>query len=364
MVALKKKLVLVLSILLIFSSCLFFSSCGCSNDEYYNTNNTGDVLDLSSYFDPNLPDGTVEFTHPIMDFEDFERIIPLGKISPPGHTFPTDHIYFVTKGFGSLVYAPARGKILHIGEPGMYGDCDIRIGITNKITYYIGHVFISEGLEVGDIVEVGAQIGTNGNTSCVDFGLINKDVNNVFISQNYPVATLYGDKPLTYYAEPLRSQLYALVKPVQPVEEPDYVYDGGVTDGEFALDQAGTLLGNWFREDCLRPDGWYEWEDTLSFGYDIFYTDQIWIGIGTYSNTFAIKNEDNPINPEDVSVESGIVTYYIYNANNTNKGLPTGDPMGVMLVQMLSDSRIKLEIFEGITSGPSEFTGNASYYVR
>ena len=358
MINLKKIVVLAFCFLIVLSSSLFiFSGCGGDNND--GDNNTGE--DLSTYFDSTLPTGTIEFTDYILDSENFDRIIPLGQMNPPGHTFPTDHIYWVLNGSAKPVYAPTGGKILYIGEPSAYGDSDIRIGVTSTMSYYLGHIFISEGLQVGDIVLSGDQIGTSGNTSCVDFGVINKDIDNGFINTKYPVVTLYGDKPLSYYVEPLRTQLYALVKPAQRTEEP--VYIGTVTDGEFALDQLGTLCGNWLLEGCLT-DGWYEWTDTLAFGYDVFYTNQIRIGIGTYSNAFAIKNTDSPIDPKEVSVASGTVAYYLYNANNTSAGVPTGDRTGLMMVQMLSDTRIRLEIFEDTTSTSREFTSTASYYVR
>lgn len=343
---------------------LIFILCGCNGhheDEPYD-DNTDDIL--LSYFDSSLPDGTIEFSHCIVNLEDFDRIIPLGQINPPGHCFPTDHIYFVLNSIERPVFAPVGGKILCIEKTGMYGDGAIRIGVTNTMTYYLGHIFVDEELQVGDTVLEGDQIAISGNTSCVDFGLMNKNINNGFLSKKHPPSTLYGDKPLSYYIEPLRSQLYGLVKAPQPADSPDYVYDGEVTDGEFVLDKAGTLCGNWFREGCFRPDGWYEWEDTLSFGYDVYYPNQIRIASGKYYNGFAINNEDNPIDPKDVCVASGVVAYYLYNANNTSEGVPTTGRSGLMMVQLLSDTRIKLEIFDDTESQSREFTDAALYYQR
>ncbi len=349
----------------------FFKKEG--NNDYFD-NNTSDTI--TQYFDSSLPDGTMEFTNSILNAEDFERIIPLGNINPPGHTFPTDHIYFVLTAIinpdnlddpNNLrpVFAPTAGKILYIEETGMYGDGSIRVGVTNTMTYYLGHIFVDESLKVGDTVLAGAQLGISGNTSCVDLGVLNKNINNGFLSQKLPFTTIYGDKPLSYYGEPLRSELYALVKPPTPTEEPDYVYDGGVTDGEFAIDKLGSLRGQWFREGGYLPSGWYEWDVMLSFGYDVYYKNQIRIALGSYSNAFAISSEDGPVDPKDVSVASGVVTYYLYNANNTSKGLPpTTARSGLMIVQMLSDTRIKLEIFDDTTSTTRAFTSAALYYVR
>lgn len=342
---------------------LFFIACN------KNDNNGDDIINtnydpLTNYFDSSLPTIRFEFTHLIMNLEDFDRIIPLGQINPPGHTFPTDHIYFVLKGLQKPVYAPVGGKILNIEESGMYGDGAIRIGVTNSMTYYLGHIFVDSNLKVGDVILGGDEIAVSGNTSCVDFGLINKNIDNGFLSQKLPPTTIYGDKPLSYYVEPLRSQLYELVKAPQPVEEFDYIYDQNVTDGEFAIDKLGTLCGNWFQEGKFRADGWYDWDITLAFGYDVYYPNQIIIGIGTSYNAFAIKNEDNHIRPENVSVANGAVAYYLYNASNTSKGIPYSSRTGLMMVQMLSDTRIKIEIFDDITSDKREFTNAALYYQR
>lgn len=198
----------------------------------------------------------------------------------------------------------------------------------------------------------------------MDFGVVNKDINNGFLNTKHPPTTIYGDKPLAYYIEPLLSELYELVTAPQPSEDPDYVYDQDVTDGEFAIDQLGTLRGNWFLKGGFRTDGWYDWENTLAFGYDVLYPNQIIIGSGKYNNPFVLNNNDNPVRPENVNTASGIVTYYLYNAFNTSKGLPTGSRTGLMIVQMLSNTEIKLEIFNDTTSISREFTNSALYYER
>lgn len=348
----------------LFLVALIFPACSCSNNGDNDDYTYHDDI-LLQYFDSTMPDGTLEFTHSILNFGDFGRIMPLGNINPPGHTFPTDHIYFVSS-YRVPVYAPSQGKILFIEDAGMYGDGAIIVAVTNTLTYYLGHIFVDEEFKVGDTVLAGTQIGLSGNTSCVDFGLLNKDIDNGFISDKMPLTTKYGDKPLLRYTEPLRSQLYALVKPPTPntVEYPDFTYDGDVTDGEFAVDVAGTLSGNWIQEGKINSGGWYEWEDTLSFGYDMYYPDKIVIGSGKYYNAFILKNEDNPIRPENANTTLGKISYYLYSASNTVAGIPTGPRTGIMIVQMLSDNRIKLEIFEDTVSTSRDFTNEALYYSR
>lgn len=364
----KKIIIWALCILFVISGTIFtifmFIENGNNDGGGGDTGGTDEIM--LQYFDSTMPVGEIQFTHPVMNENDFVRIIPLGNINPPGHSFPTDHIYFVLNGFACSVFAPAGGKVLFIEEPGMYGDSAIRVSVTNSMTYYLGHIFVNENLEVGDTITAGDEIAISGNTSCVDFGLLNKDINNGFLSSNLPLTTIYGDKPLSYYTEPLRTQLYdSVTAPTpNPAEYPDYVYDENVTDGEFAIDELGALVGNWFMEGGIRLDGWYDWDKTLAFGYDVYYPEQIRIGCGLYQYAFALKNEDNPTRPEDVSTSSGIVTYYLYNASNTTIGLPTAGRIGIMVVQMLSDVRIKLQVFEDTTSTSREFTSEALFYIR
>ncbi len=352
---------LVLNIIFLFI--LTFIISGCTHNEVTDTTEYIEASPLTDYFDPSLPEGTIEFTNLILDIDAFNRIIPLGQINPPGHTFPTDHIYFVLSKYSQPVYAPVSGKVLFIDEPGDYGDRAIRIGVTKTMSYYLGHILISDGLEVGDMVVSGEQIGVTGNTSCVDFGVLNLNIVNQFLNTNYPRTTIYGDKPLSFYTEPLKTQLYSLVLPHEALDT-TYTYDGGVTDGTFVYDINGTLSGNWFRESYLDENDWYEWADTLSFCYDVYYTDQIRIAIGTWYNAFAINNDDSPLKPEEANTASGIITYYLYNANNTTYGLPTDtQPMAVMLVQMISDTRIKVEIFD-FANASGDFSSAATFYVR
>lgn len=253
---------------------------------------------------------------------------------------------------------------MYIDEPSDYGDRGIRIGVTNTICYYLGHIIIDEDIKVGDNIEAGEQIGITGNTACVDLGVINKNIDNGFLSSLLPLSTIYGDKPLTYYVESLKTQFYSLVKPAPPVDNHDYIYDIGVKDGEFALDKAGTLQGNWYQEGGFRPDGWYDWDITLSFGYDVYFPDQILIASGKYDYAFATKLEDNPKRPDEVSVEDGLVTYYIYDSRSTINAVPYGDRVGILLVQMLSDTKIRLEVLENSTIESSQFTNASLYYIR
>lgn len=68
--------------------CALVAGCSCSGDRYYFEGGTDDIL--LTYFDPDLANGTLEFSHSIMNEGDFDRIIPLGQINQPvTHSLPT-----------------------------------------------------------------------------------------------------------------------------------------------------------------------------------------------------------------------------------------------------------------------------------
>ncbi len=266
------------------------------------------------------------------------------------------------KGSNRVIFAPAAGKILEIRLDTSGSDDVVKIGVTNTMTYYLDHIYLDPGFAVGDWVQAGDSLGLSGGAAAVDLGLMNKNVSNGFLHANYPPSTLYGDAPLKYYESPLKESLYALVK---PTGEP--AYDSafwGVKDGKFVFDQPGRLIGNWFRE---GTDG-YMFADHLSFCYDFFYTDQLRIAIGkdnaTQCKLFAVKG---PLlessKPENVIADQR-TAFQLYNGNNVNSGEPAGTRIGLMMVEMVADDRIKIEIFNDETSNFLPFTSAACYYIR
>lgn len=71
---------------------------------------------LSAKFSSEIPaceDKAVLFTNLPMDLSDLRVIVPLGNLNPPGHTFPTKHLYFV--GYGDT---EGKTKETNIYSPG------------------------------------------------------------------------------------------------------------------------------------------------------------------------------------------------------------------------------------------------------
>ena len=60
----------------------------------------------------------------------------------------------------------------------------------------------------------------------------------------------------------------------------------------------------------------------------------------------------------DVSVQSGRIVYRLMYLQSTNA------QRGLMVVQMLSDTRIRVQIFPGADLQTADFDANARIYVR
>lgn len=64
------------------------------------------------------------------------------------------------------------------------------------------------------------------------------------------------------------------------------------------------------------------------------------------------------LRPADVTVASGKVSYRLMYSESTTI------QYGLMLVQMLSDTQIRIEVFVGSTAATAEFDANAHIYNR
>ena len=110
--------IVVLVILIVGSGYVFIFSK--DKQESFSASTTKIFSDIKDKFTPypKCPaDLTGILTTPLMDPEKISALIPLGNISPPGHTSPADHIYFATKETGKIpVYAPVDSWITEVTE--------------------------------------------------------------------------------------------------------------------------------------------------------------------------------------------------------------------------------------------------------
>lgn len=95
------------------------------------------------------------------------------------------------------------------------GDMKVQVQMTGEFSYYLDHVILDAGIGVGTQVTAGQRLGQ----------------------------TLHTDSPFKYFAEPLKSQLYAKVRRNAPDK-----------DGRIDYDVRSRLIGNWFHESVAIAD--------------------------------------------------------------------------------------------------------------
>ena len=303
------------------------------------------------------PDALI-FRASLVDPAVVDFILPLGNLNPPGHTLPTNHIYFYV-GFtrpqnrGVQVVAPGEGTVQGIFSNA--ADARVFVRVNATFSYYVDHVVLDGDIREGMRLTAGQRLGTSGpNSFGVDLGVTNTSRTLAFVTPaRYSVDTLNADAPLKYYDEPLRGQMYSMVR-----------RDGADKDGKIDFDIAGHLSGNWFHEglsmsESTLPAGWAR---HLAFVYDNVQPNLPCISIGGtlgLVGVFVVDPADVPF--ENVAPESGVVRYTLRFGGLL--GAPTGSPVGTLLVQMLDASRIRVEAFSG-TNPPGAFTAAAQIYIR
>jgi hypothetical protein len=299
----------------------------------------------------SFPAGALSLTVSPIDQSTIRWITPLGNLNPPGHTLPTDHIYFYfanpNAGESAVarrttVYAPGPGTVTWVLGGAAGQETKILVRQTATHSYYLDHLIPSFAITRDMALTAGQSLGTTGSAFAIDLGVLDDTRTVGFLNPaRYTNSdALHADAALKYYAEPVRSQLYARVQRMGPD-----------LDGTTNYDVAGRLSGNWFSTATAAP---------VSFAYDTWDPARVLISIGTGSvlGVFGIAAGDPA--PRDVSVATGVVLYTITRTYN-GPSPPTGGATSWMLVQMTDDTRMRLEMF---ASRPVDFTGNARTFSR
>lgn len=299
----------------------------------------------------NLPAGTLSLKVSPIDQAAIRWITPLGNLNPPGHTIPTDHIYFyfadpdareTAEGRRTDFFAPGDGVVAtFLGAVG--AESKVFIRQTSTFTYYLDHLIPSVPLERGTVVTAGQRLGTSGSAFGVDLGVINDSLTLGFlVPGRYLGDTLHADAPLKYFTEPLRSQLYARVQRM-----------GGDLDGRIDYDIAGRLSGNWF----LGSSG------VVAFAYDTYDPSSVRIAtnVGAITGVFGIAPGD-PL-PREVSMASGRVLYTLSRAITGPPKPGTGGTIAYMLVEMTDATHLRMQAFPA-GAVPADFTVAAATYSR
>ena len=133
-------------------------------------------------------------------------------------------------------------------------------------------------------------------------------------------------------------------------------------DGRTDFGVRGKLVGDWFHS-SLANDSAYVigtstgWSKSISFAYDWFsHAPRISIG-GTISAPGAFSIATSDPDPATVSVSSGLVAYQCASVLGLSQS-------GWVLVQMITDERMRVEYFASPAARPTAFTSAAQEYVR
>jgi hypothetical protein len=217
------------------------------------------------------------FTHYPIDMDRLEYIVPLGNLNPPGHTYPTDHMYFFTNDTaypdGFEIYAPGALIITNIEKviynppqvAGVTTDYTIDFSVCSKVSGIFGHVNnLSSTLssKVGDFgspdqsyeidgrtytvykkrtyikVAAGQLLGKAGIGGGYDFWLKDTRVTNNWINNEFVRHSKNIVCPLDYFREDLRLNLTARLGGWQGINPPGYC-------GRITYDVPDTAQGIW-----------------------------------------------------------------------------------------------------------------------
>ncbi|MFN7983486.1 MAG: hypothetical protein U0Q11_16680 [Vicinamibacterales bacterium] len=325
------------------------------------------VLSAACAHGPTSPDSaapttsseTLVFRASPFDEADIRFIVPLGNLNPPGHTFPSDHIYFYNRippapaTTPAPVYAPGDGTVQFILSSGVESQIGVRVG---RFIYYLDHIVLDPAVRIGATLTAGQRIGETGSVAYgIDLGVINESKNVAFINPlRYPGTTVHGDAPLPYFEEPLRGRLYNRVQRVGPD-----------LDGRFDFDEAGKLVGNWFLEgtpvsESANPTAWSR---HLAFVFDNYDPSRVRVAIGgslPVIGAFAVAG--NGPDPRTITPASGKVTYRLLMPGAA--GDAPGSQRAVLAVQMLDASTLIVDVVDSSTASDLDLGAAARRYVR
>ncbi|MBI2660428.1 hypothetical protein HYX07_04665 [Candidatus Woesearchaeota archaeon] len=356
----------------------------------------------------------VVFTSLPLDIEDITAVEPQGELTNSGHVTPGDHAGFQYDAKTKInVYAMADGYIKRVERNRPFGELkskNYHVYIEFSCSMFASYVHVTEiapeileaspefkrldsleevpdnersiwpniPIKAGQIIGKANEWGLLGmliaDTKVTLPGFANPEK---YKGEDWK---MHAVPPFDYFTPELKSQL---MEKNPRKKEPK----GGKID----FDVPGKLSGNWFLEGtdyagskekipiyCGNQLCPY-WSGHLAFVYDFVDPDQARVSFGDYSGWYPqgpygmkgnadfakISAEDGLVNLELVSIddignECGFVTQgkplCTRNSNNV---------VGIILVQMLDNNKIKVELFPGKTASEvAGFTGKAKVYER
>jgi hypothetical protein len=332
--------------------------------------------------------------------------VPVGQMSPSGHTFPVDHQYlYINGGFGQTVYknptlvAPADMHVTYIHSgtttpPGL-ADYTIEYSVCAEVYGQFGHVAsiapsllaqagaIDQGCTtyspspgstvatcqtklLAILVHAGDVIGTAGgdppHAIALDFSLWDSRITPLIFANparwamNNDSFDAYHDVAASdYFAEPVKSQVAAMLS----------TYDGSVhrtippLGGTIGVDIAGTAMGHWFNPtQPVNPE-----TPHLAIAPDNVNPNMVGFSIGQSQPGWTLAlQEFTPANSGNVNRNPAQVTadgnIYCYESPG----------FWILLLKMPTSTTLQLEARQGNVTcagaAPWTFTGASFTYSR
>jgi hypothetical protein len=331
--------------------------------------------------------------------EDFYLFVNLGHMNPPGHTFPSAHGGFYLSDYMQKrpIFSPADMRIIrfkiaeHVGKG--YSDYTIEMAVNDgQFKIMLGHVSsihpallaqappledgecesYSSGLDsfrtcmqwVDIPVSAGDTLGEAGGNPgqfALDFGVYNRAIDHEWqcerlLEYDYPWAV----SPMDYFTDEINAILIPITgdglcgSTVMRTKPP--------IGGQVNFNAPGTAQGIWFKKGApLFPE-----DQHIALVYHNADPDVPIISVGTSqtglpSGEYSFTSADTGLANRhfiDVVPNGQVYTYLIHYP------CPAWFFEYVLLVQMISETEIKIEK-QVVTAGPPwEFTDNAVEYER
>jgi len=331
-----------------------------------------------------------------MDLSKLDSISPLGGITPPEHTQPTDHMYFMFKydhgderydvvapgdivvtslGYGgeiengqykntdfSIDFSPCKGlsfRLSHINT--LQGVLKSEIGLDgkgadcNESTPVEGKIKLSCGKNVDITIKAGEVIGRVGDPYVAAMDVWAHKTGYVNPNMTTPAYSYSADSvcPADYYTPEIQAQIYALVK---RTAEPRC--------GEIGQDKKDTLQGGWYSikdPEKARSD----WNSHLTLAHDNGNPN---IGVlavaGKIADPFTYNftpKHTGTINREPGETTAGTVYCYQHEGSKRfSNGTMAGD--GKTLFKLIDNHTAQVEYKTGSCTTDEALSNPTTYY--
>lgn len=323
------------------------------------------------------------FTTSPVSFGDLEVVVPLGNLNPPGHIFPTDHIYMHVRSSNGVSNILEKFNVVSPGEVSItrisssehpsahppFTDYDLEFYPCKEIYAKFGHVtFLSQKLQShfdqasGECIynrdggnycnknvnfklaageEIGKTVGIKGAATGIDVWLADYRTEKISYANpsRWSGVSFHIVCPVDYFIEDIRSKMYTLFKrdgiprTIEPI------------CGTVEQDALGTAQGVWFVKEinqrssedphlALVHDNFNPLKGVFSVGTSMIANG---LNVGTYyfdPKSSGFVNRDF----KDVMSDGNVYCYDSLTKKFDNQASPM-----IIILQLTSGTTLKIE---------------------